>query len=55
MPLTRDPPTAALNELPVKVVNGATVYVRDVAHVRDGFASRPTSFARTGADRCCSR
>ena len=29
---------AALNELPVKVVNGATVYVRDVAHVRDGFA-----------------
>ncbi len=29
---------AALNDLPVKVVNGATVYVRDVAHVRDGFA-----------------
>jgi multidrug efflux pump subunit AcrB len=28
----------ALNELPVKVVNGATVYLRDVAHVRDGFA-----------------
>ncbi|HEY3064745.1 MAG TPA: efflux RND transporter permease subunit [Methylomirabilota bacterium] len=29
---------AALNDLPVKQVNGATVYVRDVAHVRDGFA-----------------
>src|SRR5213594_1971951 len=29
---------SALNELPVKVVNGATVYLRDVAHVRDGFA-----------------
>src|SRR5437899_847905 len=29
---------AALDELPVKVVNGATVYLRDVAHVRDGFA-----------------
>ncbi len=29
---------AALNDLPVKYVNGATVYVRDVAHVRDGFA-----------------
>jgi len=29
---------AALNDLPVKVVNGATVYLRDVAHVRDGFA-----------------
>lgn len=25
-----------LGNLPVKVVNGATVYVRDVAHVRDG-------------------
>ncbi len=29
---------AALDDLPVKYVNGATVYVRDVAHVRDGFA-----------------
>ncbi len=29
---------SALDELPVKVVNGATVYLRDVAHVRDGFA-----------------
>src|SRR5256712_1654395 len=27
-----------LTELRVKVVNGATVYLRDVAHVRDGFA-----------------
>jgi CzcA family heavy metal efflux pump len=26
----------ALNELPIKTVNGATVYVRDVAHVHDG-------------------
>ncbi len=26
----------ALNDLPVKTVNGATVYIRDVAHVRDG-------------------
>ncbi|HUX43933.1 MAG TPA: efflux RND transporter permease subunit, partial [Terracidiphilus sp.] len=25
-----------LNNLPVKVVNGAVIYVRDVAHVRDG-------------------
>ncbi len=25
-----------LNELPVKQVNGATIYMRDVAHVRDG-------------------
>jgi len=26
----------ALNNLPVKVVNGATIYMRDVAYVRDG-------------------
>ncbi len=25
-----------LNNLPIKAVNGAVVYVRDVAHVRDG-------------------
>src|ERR1700748_3392355 len=28
----------ALNDLPIKQVNGATIYMRDVAHVRDGFA-----------------
>ena len=27
-----------LNELPVKTVNGATIYMKDVAHVRDGFS-----------------
>ncbi len=27
---------AALNNLPVKVINGAVVYIHDVAHVRDG-------------------
>ncbi len=29
---------AELNELPVKTVNGSTIYMRDVAHIRDGFA-----------------
>src|SRR3974390_790647 len=29
---------AELNSMPVKTVNGSTVYLRDVAHVRDGFA-----------------
>ncbi|MBU3076676.1 efflux RND transporter permease subunit [Sphingomonas quercus] len=29
---------AELNNLPVKVVNGATIYMRDVANVRDGSA-----------------
>jgi multidrug efflux pump subunit AcrB len=27
---------AALNDLPIKTVNGATIYIRDVAHVHDG-------------------
>jgi multidrug efflux pump subunit AcrB len=29
---------SALNDLPVKTVNGSTIYLRDVAHVRDGFS-----------------
>ncbi len=28
---------AGLNDLPIKSVNGATIYLREVAHVRDGF------------------
>jgi multidrug efflux pump subunit AcrB len=28
---------AELNDMPIKSMNGATIYVRDVAHVRDGF------------------
>ncbi len=28
---------AGLNNLPIKTQNGATIYVRDVAHVRDGY------------------
>jgi len=29
---------AELNDLPVKTVGGTTIYMRDVAHVRDGFS-----------------
>jgi len=33
------PPSAdAFNNLPIKQTNGATVYIRDVGHVRDGYA-----------------
>jgi multidrug efflux pump subunit AcrB len=39
-----------LNHLPVKVVNGATVYIRDVAQVRDGYAVQ-TSIVRTNGTR----
>ncbi|MGD0462687.1 MAG: efflux RND transporter permease subunit [Tepidisphaeraceae bacterium] len=28
----------SLNDLPIKTVNGTTVYIKDVAHVRDGFS-----------------
>jgi multidrug efflux pump subunit AcrB len=37
--LNSSPNTAALlNDLPIKTVHGATIYIRDVASVRDGFA-----------------
>ena len=39
-----------LNDLPVKMVNGAMVYVRDVAHVRDGFAPQ-TNVVRVNGQR----
>src|SRR5207245_10973921 len=38
------------NDLPIKVVNGATVYVRDVAQVRDGYAVQ-SSIVRTNGTR----
>jgi multidrug efflux pump subunit AcrB len=39
-----------LNDLPIKIVNGATVYMRDVAQVRDGYAVQ-TSIVRTNGTR----
>ncbi|HEY2020239.1 efflux RND transporter permease subunit [Paraburkholderia sp.] len=41
---------AALNDLPVKTVAGGVVYVRDVAHVRDGFAPQ-TNIVRSDGKR----
>jgi CzcA family heavy metal efflux pump len=41
---------AELNELPVKTVNGATLYMRDVAHIRDGFAPQ-TNIVRQNGNR----
>ena len=36
--LNSSPPSIAeMNNLPIKVVNGTTIYVRDVAYVHDGF------------------
>lgn len=39
-----------LNDLPIRTVNGATVYMKDVAHVRDGYAVQ-TSIVRTNGTR----
>ncbi len=41
---------AGLNNLPIKTVNGAIVYVRDVAHVRDGFPPQ-TNIVRVDGQR----
>jgi multidrug efflux pump subunit AcrB len=40
---------SAFNRLPVRVVNGATVYVGDVAHVRDGFQVQTNIVRHNGA------
>jgi CzcA family heavy metal efflux pump len=39
-----------LNDLPIKTQNGATIYVRDVAHVRDGFPPQ-TNIVRSDGQR----
>ena len=39
-----------LNDLPVKTVNGATIYMRDVAHIRDGFSPQ-TNIVRANGQR----
>jgi multidrug efflux pump subunit AcrB len=39
---------AELNELPVKVANGATIYLRDVAEVSDGFAPQTNIVRQDG-------
>ncbi len=41
---------ADLNNLPVKTQNGATIYVRDVAHVRDGYPPQ-TNIVRSDGQR----
>ena len=41
---------AALNNLPIKTVNGATIYVRDIGNVRDGFPPQ-TNIVRVDGQR----
>ncbi len=40
---------AALNDLPVKTTNSSTLYMRDVAHVRDGFGPQTNIVRQDGA------
>jgi multidrug efflux pump subunit AcrB len=49
---TNSAPTSieGLNNLPIKSVNGAVVYIRDVAHVRDGFPPQ-TNIVRVDGQR----
>jgi CzcA family heavy metal efflux pump len=39
---------AGLNDLPVRTVNGATTYLRDVAYVRDGFSPQTNIVRQDG-------
>ena len=39
-----------LNDLPVKTLNGSTLYMRDVAHIRDGFSPQ-TNIVRQDGNR----
>src|SRR3989440_3282330 len=40
---------AELNNLPIRVVGNSTIYLRDVAHVRDGFAPQTNVVRRDGS------
>ena len=40
----------ALNNLPIKTVNGATVYIHDIGNVRDGFPPQ-TNIVRVDGQR----
>ncbi len=39
---------AGLNNIPIKTVNGATTFLRDVAHVRDGFSPQTNIVKQNG-------
>ena len=39
---------AELNDLPVRTVNGSTIYMREVAHIRDGFSPQTNVVVANG-------
>src|SRR5438477_11550792 len=38
----------AFNQIPVRTVNGVPIYIKDVAHVRDGYAVQTNIVRRDG-------
>ena len=47
--LNSSPNTVAeINDLPIKTINGITIYLRDVAHVRDGFSPQTNVVRQDG-------
>jgi multidrug efflux pump subunit AcrB len=51
---TNSSPTdpVALNDVPVKYVNGSMVYMRDIGHVRDGYAVQQEAVRANGLPAC---
>ncbi|MFN7996308.1 MAG: efflux RND transporter permease subunit [Bryobacteraceae bacterium] len=48
--LNSQPPSAdAFNSIPIKQANGTTIYIRDVAHVRDGYAIQTNIVRHNGS------
>jgi multidrug efflux pump subunit AcrB len=39
---------ADLNDIPIKTINGSTIYMRDIAHVRDGFSPQTNIVRQDG-------
>src|SRR6266702_3136340 len=39
---------AAFNDIPIKTINGVPIYIKDVAHVRDGYAIQTNIVRRDG-------
>ena len=37
-----------LNDIPIKTINGSTIYMRDIAHVRDGFSPQTNIVRQDG-------
>jgi multidrug efflux pump subunit AcrB len=48
LPNASPPTVAGFDDLPIKTVHGTTVYLRDVAHVRDGYAPQTSLVVTNG-------